>query len=325
MRAPDFWASGRGALAAPFLAPLAWLWRVGGALQRSGIRPYQAGIPVICVGNLVVGGAGKTPICLSLARRLRTDGVDVHLLTRGHGGSETGPLQVDPAKHDAGQVGDEALLLAGAAPCWVARDRARAARAAESAGAELLIMDDGFQNPSLKKDLSLLVVDGGYGFGNGRVMPAGPLREPIDQGLARAGAAILMGSDRLDLKSPLEARLPVLTASTLPTAAALALKGELVLAFAGIGRPAKFRDTLNAIGCRVVAFHPFPDHHRYSEDEIMRLAEAAVAAGAKLVTTEKDLVRLPAEARAMAVAVGIEIAWDDGAALEAILAPVRSG
>lgn len=323
MRAPDFWGPSRGGLAAPLVSPLAWLWRLGGAIRRSGIRPYRAGIPVICVGNLVAGGAGKTPICLDLARRLRAEGTEVHLLTRGHGGKQTGPLQVDPARHDAAQVGDEALLLARAAPCWVARDRAQGARAAEAAGAEMLVMDDGFQNPSLEKDLSLLVVDGGYGFGNGRVMPAGPLREPVDQGLARAGAAILMGRDRLGLKARLQDRLPVLTARTVPTAEALALKGETVLGFAGIGRPAKFLDTLNEIGCRVIALRPFPDHHRYTEDEIMRLAEAAVDAHATLVTTEKDLVRLPVEAQAMATAVGIEIAWDDEAALEAILAPLR--
>jgi tetraacyldisaccharide 4'-kinase len=323
MRAPDFWEPGRGGLAASLASPLAWLWRLGGAIRRSGILPYRAGIPVICVGNLVAGGAGKTPICLDLARRLRAQGIEVHLLTRGHGGKQAGPLRVDPARHDAAQVGDEALLLARAAPCWLARDRSQGARAAEAAGAEMLVMDDGFQNPSLEKDLSLMVVDGGYGFGNGRVMPAGPLREPVDQGLDRAGATILMGRDRMGLKARLRDRLPVLTARTVPTAEALALKGETVLGFAGIGRPEKFLDTLNEIGCRVVALRPFPDHHRYTEDEIMRLAEAAVDARATLVTTEKDLVRLPVEAQAMATAVGIETAWDDEAALEAILAPLR--
>jgi tetraacyldisaccharide 4'-kinase len=323
MRAPDFWGPGRGGRIAPLVAPLTWLWRLGGAIKRSTVRPRRIGIPVICVGNLVAGGAGKTPICLDLAHRLSAGGCAVHLLTRGHGGRLAGPLRVDPARHTAAEVGDEALLLARAGPCWVARDRAAGARAAEAAGADLLVMDDGFQNPSLEKDLSLLVVDGGYGFGNGRVIPAGPLREPVEDGLARAGAAVLMGPDRLNLKGRLAERLPVLTARTVPTPEALALKSETVLAFAGIGRPAKFLDTLNEIGCRVVALRPFPDHHRYTEDEIMRLAEAAIAAGATLVTTEKDLVRLPAEAQAMATPVGIEIAWDDEAALDVVLAPLR--
>ena len=325
MRAPDFWAPGRGLALAPLLLPLSWLWRLGGAAKRTGIRPYRTGIPVICVGNLVAGGAGKTPVCLDLARRLRASGTAVHLLTRGHGGREAGPLRVDPARHGAAEIGDEALLLARAAPTWVARDRAAGARAAEAAGAEILVMDDGFQNLSLEKDLSLLVVDGGYGFGNGRVMPAGPLREPVEEGLRRAGAVVLLGRDRLKLQSRLERHRPVLTAHLSPSTEARSLKGERVLAFAGIGRPEKLRDTLNEAGCKTVGLEPFPDHHPYSEDEVMRLAEAASAARAILVTTEKDFVRLPEKARPMVTVLRVALAWDNEAALEALLAPLRAG
>ena len=196
---PEFWA--RRGLISSLLQPLAWVYAQGAAARQHFARPWQAPVPVICVGNLVAGGAGKTPVALSLARRLQARGRPVHILSRGYGGSLAGPVAVDPVRHSAAEVGDEPLLLAAAARCWVARDRVAGAQTAIAAGAKLLLLDDGLQNPRLAKTLSLLVVDGGYGFGNRRVLPAGPLRERLAAGLARSSAVVLMGEDTAGIAS----------------------------------------------------------------------------------------------------------------------------
>src|SRR4051794_25897925 len=192
MRAPEFWHEPPG-LAAGLLAPAGAAWDLAARLRRAAARPYRAPLPVLCVGNLVAGGSGKTPVALSLARLFTDRGIAVHVVTRGYRGKLRGPVQVDPARHDADAVGDEALLLAAVAPCWVAKDRAPGIAAAVKAGAQAILLDDGFQNPSVAKDLSLVVVDAEYGFGNGRVMPAGPLREPVAAGAAPAGAGGVVG------------------------------------------------------------------------------------------------------------------------------------
>src|SRR5580658_2968727 len=192
--APVFWGEEAG-LAADLLAPFGAAWDAAGRLRRALARPYRAPAPVICVGNLVAGGAGKTPVTLALTDWLVANGVAVHIVTRGYGGRNVGPLRVDVPRHDADEVGDEALLLASRAPCWVARDRPAGVAAAIEAGAEAVLLDDGFQNPAAAKTLSLLVVDAGYGFGNGRVMPAGPLRENLSRGLARADMVVLLTAD----------------------------------------------------------------------------------------------------------------------------------
>ena len=321
MRAPEFWHRRESVLAA-VLAPLGELYGTAGRLRARFTHPARLARPVVCVGNLTAGGAGKTPVALALAKAFRRHGTAPHFLTRGYGGSMAGPLRVDPARHGFREVGDEALLLAAEAPCWVARDRAAGGRLAVEAGADLVIMDDGLQNPSLAKDLSLLVIDGGYGLGNGRVMPAGPLREPLADALLRVGAVVLVGADAGGVASRLEPHLPLLKAELVPDARARELAGKKVLAFAGIGRPAKFFATLEALGCRVASARSFADHHAYSPDDIMRLVEAASAAGAELVTTEKDLVRFPPEARRMAQAVRVELAWQNPAALAELLAPL---
>ncbi|MGE5766800.1 MAG: tetraacyldisaccharide 4'-kinase, partial [Bacteroidota bacterium] len=215
MRTPEFWHSEN--TAARLLAPLGLAWQAAGAARRAFVRPWRAPVPVICVGNLVAGGAGKTPVVLSLLTLLRARGLRPAALTRGYGGSAAGPLLVDPARHDAATVGDEALLLAATGPTWLARDRVDGAREAVEEGAEVLVMDDGFQNPGLKKDLSLLVVDAGYGFGNGRVMPAGPLRETPAAGFARADAVVIVGGgDVAGIVARLPHGLPVLRARLEP-------------------------------------------------------------------------------------------------------------
>lgn len=291
-------------------------------MRQTTTIPARAGIPVVCVGNLVAGGAGKTPVVLSLAARL-AEGLNapgrVHCLMRGYGGSESGPLRVDPSRHDLSQVGDEALLLAEAAPTWISRDRVAGARAAEAAGAALILMDDGFQNPSLHKDISLLVIDGVFGFGNGRIIPAGPLREPASDGLARADAIVLIGDDEAGVAAQVGNR-PILRAWLTPTAESAAhIAGRRVFAFAGIGRPEKFFTTLRGLDCEIAGTHSFDDHHPFTDEEIGELVAIARRLEALPVTTAKDVVRLPPDRRAQIAVLDVAITWADEAALDRVL------
>jgi tetraacyldisaccharide 4'-kinase len=320
MRAPDFWHAAPGpvgGLVAGLLAPLGTAYDAAGRLRRAVARPYRAPVPVICVGNLVAGGSGKTPVVLSLAGLGVAMGVAVHVVTRGYGGRLAGPVRVDPARHDAAGVGDEALLIAARAPCWVARNRAAGVRAAVAAGAEAIVLDDGLQNPGVEKDLALVVIDADYGFGNGRVIPAGPLRESIARGLARADSIVLIG----DGAAPAELRdtdRPIFRARLQPVRGG-ALAGARLVAFAGIGRPEKFAATLRTVGASVVAAHPFPDHHRFSEAEIAGLRREAARAGARLVTTAKDWVRLSGSMRDGILVLEVEIEWRDAPAVTHLL------
>ncbi len=323
MRAPAFWAAERGGVSAAALTPLSWLYRLGARSHAALARPSRAERPVVCVGNFTVGGAGKTPTVLALAALLAVEGVRPHILTRGYGGSERGPLRVDPARHGADAVGDEALLLARAAPTWLCRDRPAGAAAAASAGANLLLMDDGMQTPGLAKDFCIAVVDGGAGFGNGRLLPAGPLREPLACGLSRAHALVLVGADREGALAALGPHdLPVIKASLVPGDEVRALRERPVVAFAGIGRPEKFFETLAENGCNVIARHAFADHHRYKPGEIAAIVDYAKERDAVPVTTEKDHVRLPPDARAAVHALSVTLVWRDPAALRSLLAPL---
>ena len=290
MREPGFWDR-PGSTAGSLLAPFAAIY--GAVAARRMARPgAAAGVPVLCIGNLTVGGAGKTPTAIAVAKLLAEAGARPFILSRGYGGRLAGPVRVDPSLHGATDVGDEPLLLARAAPTIVARDRVAGAQAARAAGASVIVMDDGFQNPSLNKDASIAVVDGRRGIGNGQVLPAGPLRAPLDVQLARAHALLVIGEgpgDALAAAAP----LPVFHGRLEPDPAALAaLRGCKVLAFAGIGDPEKFFATLTDAGIDVRVRKAFPDHHRYRRAEAADLIERAGREGLALVTTEKDLVRL---------------------------------
>jgi tetraacyldisaccharide 4'-kinase len=311
---PDFWA--RAGLMPSLLKPAARAYAALSAVRHAFATPHRAPVPVICVGNLVAGGAGKTPVAESLVNLLIARGRHPAILSRGYGGSESGPVQVDAVKHSASAVGDEPLMLSRLAPVWVARDRAAAAHAAVATGADCLVMDDGFQNPSLAKDLSLLVIDGAYGLGNGEVMPAGPLREPAVRALARADAVILIGEDRFNLVHWISK--PVLRAALKPVNSA-DFDGRRVVAFAGIGRPEKFFTTLEACGASVLARHGFPDHHAYNDADLRNLANEAEAKAATLVTTTKDRSRMASAWRERIPALAVTIAWQDEATLLRLL------
>jgi tetraacyldisaccharide 4'-kinase len=316
MRAPEFWR--HDGLLPRLLAPAAAVYAA--ATARRLARPgWRAPVPVICCGNATAGGAGKTTLALDLGARLAAN--RVAFLTRGHGGRARGVHRVDPARDDAATVGDEALLLARCAPTWVAADRAAGARAAVADGAGVLVMDDGLQNPGLAKGLSFLVVDGGAGFGNGRVIPSGPLREPVAAAAARCSAAVLIGEDRSGALAVLPPALPVLRAE-LEQQDTAGLAGRRVLAFAGIGIPEKFFAGLRAAGLVLAGTEAFADHHPYASAEIERLLARAEAADAVPVTTPKDAVRLPAGLRARVRVVGVRLVWQDPAALDALLARV---
>ncbi len=319
MRTPEFWHETPG-LVAGLLAPVGAAIDAAGRMRRALAHPYRVSVPVICVGNLVVGGAGKTPVVLSLVDVLRQAGMSPHIVMRGYGGRLAGPVRVDLAIHDAAAVGDEALLAAAQAPTWVGRDRAAGVRAAAEAGAAAVLLDDGFQNPTVAKDLALLVVDAAYGFGNGRLLPAGPLRERIEAGLARADAIVLLDGEATP-PGLARAVCPVLRA-TLATVDGGRLAGKRVVAFAGIGRPEKFFAALRRLGAELAAERAFPDHHRFSDTELAALRVAADRERALLVTTAKDAARLQPEARAGIEVLDVRIEWRDRPALDALLARV---
>ena len=297
------------------LAPLSSL--TAGITARRVARPgWRAPVPVICCGNATVGGAGKTTLALDLVRRLAARGIAVHCLTRGYGGRVGTVLRVEPGVHPASHVGDEPLLLAAVAPTWVGRDRAAAACAAVAAGAAALVMDDGLQNPGLAKDLAFLVVDGAAGFGNGRLLPAGPLREPVAAAAARCRAAVLIGEDRAGALAKLPPGLPVLRVALV---AEEGFAGQRVLAFAGIGRPGKLAETLAAAGAEVAGLRPFPDHHAYAPAELEGVLAEAAALGAEPVTTPKDAVRLPPGYRKRVRVSSVRLVWRDEETLERLL------
>lgn len=312
---PDFWD--HDTPLSRLLEPLGGIWSLAGWLRQRQTTPQKVGLPVLCVGNLVVGGAGKTPVAVDLLNRL----TGAHALMRGYGGSERGPHRVTLGIDTVERVGDEALCLAETAPVWVSRDRVAGARAAEQAGARGIVMDDGFQNPSLVKDRSLLVIDAAYGFGNGKVIPAGPLRESPERGLARADAVALLGDGpQAWLKAVMSPEIPIFRGHLAPAPeAALRLKGRRVIAFAGIGRPQKFFDTLRRLGAEVVRGYPFADHYPYAPSDIQPILDEAYGLGAIPVTTSKDAVRLTQDQRQQVDVLPVAVAWEEPAKVTAWL------
>ncbi|MFW5679024.1 MAG: tetraacyldisaccharide 4'-kinase [Pseudomonadota bacterium] len=319
MHAPRFWQT--DGWTARLLDPLGRVYAGLGRLRWAVSTPARVAVPVICVGNATVGGTGKTPIVLDLLRRLRARGLRAHGLCRGHGGRLRGPVRVDPTRHGAREVGDEALLLAAAAPTWAARDRLAGARAAVAAGAEAIVLDDGLQYPKLAKTLSLLVVDAATGFANGRIVPAGPLREPAAAALCRSDAVIEVGDgESPGLAAAIGDRTRLRCRLVATPSSAAALRGQRVYAFAGIGRPEKFFETAARLGAEVAGSRAFPDHHPYRPGDCDAVLAAALAQDAVPLTTAKDAVRLPPTVRARVRVLDVDVAWENEAALDGLLA-----
>ena len=325
MREPHFWrvTDKRSRASAPmtklFLTPAALAYSWAGKRRLRRAKPVDVGIPVICVGNLTMGGAGKTPLTAAIRKYLVSKGFRAASLSRGYGGAEEGPLKVDPAKHTAKDVGDEPLMLAGSGEAWISKDRLAGARAMVSDGVHAIVMDDGHQNPSLKKTLSFVVIDASLPFGNRHVFPKGPLREPITFGLSRADAVILMGEG--DAPPELKAfHKPILRAKLVPA-------GKLVpgryIAFAGIGRPERFFDSLQRLpGLELSEAVPYPDHHMFEQADLDYLMKLVTERGARLITTDKDHVRLPASMRQTVLRASVEAKFEDEAAFNTLLSRI---
>ncbi len=293
MKQPKFWSSRRPCFLSCFLSPFSAIWQ---AVTRSKQKKqgYMTNIPVICVGNITIGGAGKTPTAIAIAKAYKSQGLSPVFLSRGYGSSNKEPIMVDPKIHHAKDVGDEPLLLAQYAPCFVCTNRATAAQAIEQWGeADVIIMDDGMQNPKLHKDFTLLVMDGNFAMGNGHIIPAGPLRESLSDGLKRTQAVLIIGDDIHKLQEQIN-QTPVFSAHIEAQLQSLDFK-QHYLAFAGLARPEKFRQTLLQHGFSLLNFVEFADHHPFTKEEIHNLLQQATAQNAKLITTEKDMMRIAPE------------------------------
>jgi tetraacyldisaccharide 4'-kinase len=314
-KTPKFWEA-QNSFIPYLLEPFSWLYRGGAALHKLFSKPYRASIPVISVGNFVLGGAGKTPVTIAIAQKLQALGYHPHIISRGYGGNLSGPLCVDISQHHYHEVGDEPLLLARYAPTWISRNRRAAIPLAIQAGADVLLLDDAHQNYTIKKDLKFIVVEASQAFGNGHVFPAGPLRQTIHSGLKETSAIIFIKQDNEPLPQELgTSPCPIFTAKIVPDNP----KPCVIFAFAGIGYPEKFRQTLISTGYIIKGFAPFPDHYPYTEEDLQRLQFKAKQEKASLITTEKDYMRIPLMYRSEVLTLPISLVFQPSTTLDALL------
>ena len=323
MRPPDFWTGTDllSRLSVTALTPIGLLYGASVAWRARFSKPLRTNAKIVCVGNITTGGTGKTPIVIAIATELRARGLKAWCLSRGYGGHFRGPVVVEPGRHTASEVGDEPLLLARAAPTVVSRDRRAGAMLAQQHGAEIIVMDDGHQNFALTKDISLIVMDARGPLGNGHLLPAGPLREPMRQGLARADAVVLVGDEGATVPG---IAVQILRAKLVPPGSD-AYRDRRVVAFAGIGQPNRFFDTLKKLGAIVIEARIFDDHHVFKAREIAELKSAARSNDAMLVTTEKDFVRLTGEEQQGIAMIPIQAVFENPKDLHRLLDQFNAG
>ncbi|MCL4120872.1 UNVERIFIED_CONTAM: hypothetical protein GTU68_055881 [Idotea baltica] len=324
MKPPKFWYAGSTGFNALALSPLASVYRFLSERRWAKGAHVKMDVPVICVGNINLGGTGKTPTAIYLSLKLNKMDKNVHVVTRGYGGHLQGPVRVDINKHTADDVGDEPILLAGFAPTWVAKDRLAGVRSAIDAGAQCIILDDGMQNPAVHKDLTILVVDSAVGFGNERIFPAGPLRESVQSGVAKANVVLAIGGERaaktLVKDTPMLNDLPVLSGQLDVLQTGMDWQGLRALAFAGIGRPEKFYNSLRSAGVEIIQTRSFGDHQKLPVAILKRLEAEAWQVDAQLVTTEKDAARLPKDWQQKVLTLPVRLSIDHDEVLDARLA-----
>ena len=301
LKTPGFWYKPVG-LRATLLSPIAAVYSLLASIRASFAKPYKARVPVISIGNIVMGGAGKTPASMALAKLLQEKGYSPAIVTRGYKGSLKGPVRVSLEKHSFKEVGDEALLLCQVAPTYMAKRRDKGVMMAEEAGADIIILDDGHQTTSVKKDACFVVVGGQQKFGNGKVFPAGPLRESLSKGLARADAIIYLGQDNFA-----HDEIPVFHADIRPRPFPYA--GKRIIAFCGLGFPLKFKESLLHMGCTIEKFIEFPDHHPYTEKDLEKIMRSAFEL--PIVTTAKDFIRVPHSYDHVLHVIEIELFFDN--------------
>ncbi len=318
LKAPRFWYKKNDTFISNSLYPLSLLFRFGTKLRNTISKKSFSALPVICIGNIVVGGAGKTPVAIKLGTLLKKKGYKPHFVSKGYGGIETNNTLVKEW-HSAQSVGDESLLLSEVAPTWIGRDRNKSFILAKEHGADCIIMDDGFQNPTLQKDFSIIVINGEQGFGNKRVIPSGPLRESISRGISRANLIIVIGEIVSDIKKKIPKTVPLIHANFQISKDNKIYKNQKVTAFAGIAYPDKFYNSLIEQGAILEKKISYPDHHIFDENDMLNLAETANITKSILVTTKKDFVRIPKSYRSLVSALDGEIEFEDERLLIEIL------
>ena len=309
LKTPNFWFK-KDSFLITILYPLSKLYIFFSKLRHQKTKAVSLKTPLICVGNATVGGAGKTPTSIAIAKLLKNLNLKPGFLTRGYGGETKGPFRVNALYHTAKQMGDESLILAQHTPTYVAKDRAKGGQKMDGLNLDALIMDDGYQNPSLKKDISFLVIDGQTGFGNDHVFPAGPLREPVEDAVERADALVIIGSPSDNVSKVLSTTsVPIFPATVKSLFPENIDKETKLIAFSGIAFPDKFFNSLKDNGYHLLKKIPFADHHFYTEKDFSNLREKARSVGAKLITTEKDYVRLTKAQKKYVSYVPIELCW----------------
>jgi len=321
LKAPKFWYLKKDTILSNSLYPLSLLFRFGTKIRNLVSKKNKSPLPTICVGNIVVGGAGKTPVALKIGELLIKSGYKPHFISKGYAGL-TKISTLVKSWHSATSVGDESILLSEVAPTWVGNDRIKSSILAKNQGGDCLIMDDGFQNPSIQKDFSIIVINSEQEFGNRRVMPSGPLRESINRGLSRTNLVIVIGNPSKEIKKIVPDHIPIIESKFEIKKENKSFKGQKIVAFAGIAYPEKFFNSLKDQGANIIKEISYPDHHIYNENDLLSLVETANKTQSILVSTKKDYVRIPKSYRSLVNTLEGEIIFKDEQLLREILSNV---